>query len=64
MIIGKSTLEQEHYDVLVFCIRNIENIKIPDFIEIIDSYSFQECHKLQSVEFPSNLKIIEKKCIC
>lgn len=56
-IIGKSSLEQENYDILVFSIRNIEAAIIPDFIEIIGPYSFENCEKLQTIEFSNNSKI-------
>ena len=61
-IIGKTSIEQDNYDVLVFCNRDVEIAKIPNFIEIIGSYAFNECFKLQKVEIQndSKLRIIEK----
>lgn len=61
-IIGKSSTDQENYDILVFCVRNIEIAKIPDFIEIIGSYAFNSCQLLKRIEFTNNskLRIIEK----
>ncbi|KAK8891616.1 hypothetical protein M9Y10_028831 [Tritrichomonas musculus] len=61
-IFGKSSMEQEKFDVLVFCVRNVEKVTIPDFVEIIGSLSFSDCKQLRSVEFSnnSNLRIIEK----
>lgn len=40
MIIGKSSIENDVFDVLVFCVREIETIQIPDFIKIIGSFAF------------------------
>lgn len=57
MIIGKSSIEQDNYDVVVFCFRNVEHVKIPNFIRIIDSYAFSECQKLKSVEFTSDSEL-------
>lgn len=50
-ILGKSSPENESYDVLVFAIRDIEYAKIPDFIRIIGPYSFQDCNCIESIEF-------------
>ena len=41
-IIGKKLTENENFDVLVFCIRNIKSVKIPKFIEIIGPFDFEE----------------------
>ena len=62
MIIGKSSIDKNNYDMLVFCSRNVKKAKIPDFIEIISSYAFEFCNQLQSIEFStdSKLQIIEK----
>ena len=61
-IIGKSTNQQENFDVLVFCVRNIQNVKIPDFIKIIGQYAFNCCYRIQKPEISneSKLQIIEK----
>lgn len=61
-IIGKSSIEQENFDVLVFCIRNIQTVIIPSFIKIIGPYAFEMCKKLKKVDFEidSKLEIIEK----
>lgn len=58
-IIGKSTLEQENYDVLVFAVRDIKETIIPNFIEIIGSYSFSACNELFTIEFPPDSKVKE-----
>lgn len=64
-IISKSSKEKEeenqNFDVLVFCVRDIEKVTIPNFIEIIDKYAFNDC-KIKSIEIPpdSKLRIIGK----
>lgn len=61
-IIGKSSLEIENFDLLVFSVRDIKTAKIPSFIEKIEPYAFNECRKIKNVEFCKNSKIqtIEK----
>ena len=48
-IIGRSSLDKEYYDVLAFCVRDIQVAEIPNFIEVIAPYSFQNCTNLQKV---------------
>lgn len=57
----KSKIEGENYDLLVFCVRNIEKVTIPSFIEHICPYAFDQCQQLKQVEFEPNskLKIID-----
>lgn len=61
-IIGKSSIEQENYDVLIFCIRNIKKVIIPSFIKIIGPYAFEMCKKLKEVDISigSKLETIDK----
>lgn len=61
-ILKKSSINIDINDIFVFAIRNIENIMIPESVKIIDSYSFDECNRLQKVEIPINSKLerIEK----
>lgn len=61
MIIKKSNEEEENYDVLVFCERDIEKVTIPIFIKKIDSFAFQYCERLKEVEIlpNSDLEIID-----
>lgn len=49
-------MEQENYDVLVFCVSNAEKVKIPNNIEIIETLSFESCRVLQSI-----IRIIKKE---
>ena len=65
-IIGKSTIENENFDELVFCVRNIENATIPNFIERICSCAFDNCKQLRNIEFAndSKLQTINLKAFC
>ncbi|KAK8898101.1 hypothetical protein M9Y10_000369 [Tritrichomonas musculus] len=60
-IIGKTNLESDIYDILLFARRNIINATIPSFIEKIDHFAFEFCRSLKNVWFEkdSKLKIIE-----
>lgn len=42
MIIGKSDINRDEYDILVFVCRNAKSIEIPPFIKEISPYSFSE----------------------
>lgn len=56
-ILGKSSIENEDYDSLVFCFRNIENkVKLPNFIKIIEPNAF-ECCTLQILEISADSKL-------
>ena len=61
-IIGKSSLNSKNYDELVFCVRNVKNVVLPNFIEQICSFAFDECKQLQKFEIQNNskLRLIEK----
>lgn len=56
-IIGKSSIEHENFDVLIFCNRDVKTAKIPNFIEIIGPYAFEQCFDLQKVEIPNDSKL-------
>ena len=60
MIIGKSSIECETYDCLVFCARDIKKVRLPNFIEYILPYALQDCKQLQNFEISdeSNLQEI------
>ena len=57
MIIGKTNIDQSNYDCLIFCVRDIRHIKIPNFIEHICPYSFENCKQLEQVEIPNDSKL-------
>ena len=62
LIVGKTSKENENFDVLVFCVRNAETITIPNFIETIEPYSFGYCQFLFEIKIQdeSKLRTIEK----
>lgn len=55
-IIGKSSINADKFDTLVFCIRNLKKVKIPSFIEIIGKYAFDNC-QIRSIEIPEDSKL-------
>lgn len=60
-LLKKSSIERENYDVLVFAPRNIKNADIPDFIEIIGPYAFQNNNvSIVSISKESKLQKIDK----
>lgn len=61
-ILQKSNPDQSNYDTLVFAVRNIEIVKIPNFIEIIGKYAFNSCQLIQKIDISENtkLRIIDK----
>ena len=61
-IIGKSIIEGGNFDSLIFCIRDIENVLIPNFIERIEPFAFNKCDRLHGLEISndSKLQVIEK----
>lgn len=62
IIIGKSSINEPNYDLLVFSVRDIKTATIPKFIKHICSYSFERCKRLKQISFEneSNLQTIEK----
>ena len=56
-IIGKSSPNQENFDVLLLARRDIEKVVIPSFIKRIDSNSFSNCVKIKSFEFSPNSQL-------
>lgn len=59
MILGKSNLYSDVYDVLVFVSRDVKTITIPSFIKQISSYAFQHSH-IESIFIPRHaIKICE-----
>lgn len=56
-ILGKSSLENDVFDILIFLRRNLSVAKIPDFIETIAPYSFDECCLLSHVGFLGDSKL-------
>lgn len=62
LLIGKSSIEQDFFDVLVFCARDANITTIPSFIKKIKPYAFFRCYKINEIIIPedSNLQVIDK----
>ena len=56
-IIGKSSIEQKNYDQLIFCVRDVETVTIPDFIEHVCSCAFYRCENLIELKITENSKL-------
>lgn len=59
LIIGKSDLKNEGFDVLLFAKRSIKSVSIPSFIKIIAPYSFADS-SIEKVLISNHVKTIEK----
>lgn len=59
LVIGKSDINNNVYDILVFAPRNITELKIPSFIQKIDSFAFS-FSTLKKIGFSQKVKIIKK----
>ena len=49
IIVGKSRIENNFYDEIVFATRDIEAVTIPRYIKRIRSYAFENCQNLNSI---------------
>ena len=56
-IVGKSDLNSNIYDILVFARRNIIKAKIPPFIKVIRSHAFEHCEKLKYIEIKNDSEL-------
>lgn len=59
IILGKTNVNEDKFDSIVFACRNIKQMTIPSFITVICPYSFENCKLLQSIEFESNSNLIK-----
>ena len=57
LIIRKSSIEEENYDILSFCVRDIKDITIPSFIKKIEPFSFIDS-SFEKVIIPSQIHFI------
>lgn len=62
LILGKSTDKSKNFDKLIFARRNINCVKIPSFVKVINSCAFAYCKLFDKVEFEpdSKLALIDK----
>lgn len=58
LIIGKSNIKCDVFDVLLFANRNIRNAIIPFYIKKIGPNAFNECNQLESVTFSDDSHLI------
>ena len=65
LLIGKSDIKSDVFDILYFARRDIEEVIIPPFIRIISPYAFNFCQKLTKAEFLRRFKASNnwRKCI-
>lgn len=57
LVIRKTSKENENFDVLHFSDRSIEKVTIPSFIKLIQSYTFENCKRIQKVEISSDSQL-------
>lgn len=57
LILGKSDLKSDIFDIVYFARRDIKNVTIPSFIKQIAPYAFSECKQLQKVDFSENSEL-------
>lgn len=62
IVIGKSDLNSETYDVLIFVSREIVKVFVPAFIKKINSCSMSDCTFMRKIEFEENsqLQVIDE----
>lgn len=58
IIVGKSDLNSDEFDVVVYASFEIEKVIIPSSIKYIDSFAFFNCQILEKVEFQSDSNLI------
>lgn len=63
MIVGKSSIEQKDYDLLLFCVENAKYVTIPNTIKRICSYAFLYS-SIKKVIIPSEVTHIGKNAFC
>ena len=59
-IIGKSSINNDDFDSIIFYNRNVSNVEIPNFIRVIDINAFQYCC-VSEVKFEENSKLEQIK---
>ena len=65
LFVAKSDRSLKDFDVLIFCRRDSENVKIPSSIKVINKYAFHYCSKLTTMTFEggSSLETIDRYAI-
>lgn len=57
IVIGKTNLMKDEFDVLIFSSVSIQQAFIPSTIKYIKPYAFANCNKLKNIEFSEDTKI-------
>ncbi|KAK8849967.1 hypothetical protein M9Y10_018560 [Tritrichomonas musculus] len=57
IMIGKSNIEQDDFDILMFACRDIKNVVVPSYIKRINSSAFFECRHLKNVEISDDSQL-------
>lgn len=58
LIAKKSDRNSDCFDTIIFASRDINYAFIPSYIKYINSYSFSNCTKLETVEFEENSQLV------
>ena len=58
LILGKSDIKSDTFDVLFLARRDIKVVSVPSYIKEISPYAFIFCHRIQKVEFSDDSKLI------
>ena len=56
-LLGKSDKSSDEYDVLLFARRDIKNVKIPSYVKVISSYSFDFYMNIETIGFSKDSKL-------
>ena len=57
LLFGKSDPKSDVFDVLLFACRDIEKVDIPSYVKKIDSFAFDCCSNLHSINIPENSEL-------
>ncbi|KAK8845986.1 hypothetical protein M9Y10_020924 [Tritrichomonas musculus] len=62
LLLGKSFLDSDEFDILLLACRDVEEVKVPSFVKRIAPHAFSGCESLETLEFSehSQLQIIEE----
>lgn len=65
ILVNKSDRSCKDFDILIFCRRDAENVKIPSSIKVIKECAFCDCNKLKMITFEeeSSLETIDPLAI-
>lgn len=57
LMVGKSDISKDEFDVIIFADRDIQTVKIPSYIKQISGGAFCGCEKLKVIEIPPDSKL-------